>query len=194
MGGLYFSPNGQLVAALGCCTPGSTVAVWNARTGARLLQRSLADHTTAIAFSPDSRSLGLGTASGQLLFWNARTGAPRAAPLHAANGNIESVSFSPDGSLVAAGAYDRTSTVWNVRSHQQIGNTFPEHVAAAPVVVFEPNGRLLVDYLSDAEEWPMDVGTWERFACQVAGRDLTRAEWQQILPTRPYMHVCPATK
>jgi WD40 repeat protein len=194
MGGLYFSPNGQLVAALGCCTPGSTVAVWNARTGARLFQRSLADHTTAIAFSPDSRTLGLGTASGPLLFWNARTGAARAAPLHAANGNIDSVAFSPDGSLIAAGAYDRTSTVWNVRSHQQVGNTFPEHVAAAPVIAFEPNGRLLIDYLSDAEEWPMDVGTWERFACQVAGRDLTRTEWQQILPTRAYMHVCPSTK
>jgi WD40 repeat protein len=166
--------------------------VWNARTGARLLQRSLVDHTTSGAFSPDSRMLGLGTQSGQLLFWDARTGAARAAPLHAANGNIDSVSFSPDGSLIAAGAYDRTSTVWDVRSHLQIGNTFPEHVGAAPAVLFEPNGRLLINYLADAAEWPMDVRTWERFACQVAGRDLSRTEWHAILPTRPYLHVCPA--
>jgi WD40 repeat protein len=182
-----------MVAALGCCSPGSTVAIWNAQTGARLLQRSLADHTTAIAFSPDSRTLGLGTESGQLLFWNARTGAPRAAPIHAANGNIDSVSFSPDGSLIAAGAYDGTSTAWDLRSHRQVGNTFPEQTAAAPGVVFQSNGRLLIDYLADAAQWPMDVATWERFACQVAGRDLTHAEWRQLLPTRAYRHVCPAT-
>src|SRR5205085_1231103 len=183
--GLYFSPNGRLVAALGCCSPASTVAVWNARTGATLLQRRLRGHTTAIAFSPDSRTLGLGTESGQLLFWNARNGHPRAAPLHAANGNIDTVSFSPDGSLVAAGAYDRTSTVWDLSSHREVGDTFPEHVAAAPAVLFQPNGRLLIDYEADAGEWPMDVRTWERFACQVAGRDLSRAEWRNILPTRP---------
>lgn len=190
-GGLYFSPNGRIVAALGCCALGSTVAAWNARTGAQVFQRNLADHATAIAFSPDSRTLGLGTESGQLLFWDARDGHPRGAALQAANGNIDSVSFSPDGSLIAAGAYDRTSTVWDVRTHRQVGDTFPERVGAAPAVLFEPNGRLLIDYEADAAEWPMDVGTWERFACQVAGRNLTRVEWRDILPTRPYMRVCP---
>jgi hypothetical protein len=28
-------------------------------------------------------------------------------------------------------------------------------------------------------------------ACQVAGRDLTRAEWAGLLPSRPYRHGCP---
>jgi WD40 repeat protein len=191
-GGLYFSPDGRLVAALGCCTPGSSVAVWNAETGAPLFQRQLADHATAIAFSPDSRTLGVGTESGQLLFWDTRTGRPRAAPIDAATANLDTVSFSPDGSLVAAAAFDGTTTVWDVRSHEQIGDTFPVRLAA-PAVLFEPDGRLLIDYLADAAEWPMNVDTWERFACQVAGRDLTRAEWRDILPTRPYMHVCPAT-
>jgi hypothetical protein len=60
---------------------------------------------------------------------------------------------------------------------------------AAPV--FEPNGRLLIDYLADAAEWPMNVSAWERFACQVAGRNLTQAEWRAILPNRPYMRVWP---
>jgi hypothetical protein len=58
--------------------------------------------------------------------------------------------------------------------------------------VFEPNGRLLLDYLADAAEWPIDVRAWERYACQVAGRNLTKAEWHAILPDRPYRYVCPA--
>jgi hypothetical protein len=36
-----------------------------------------------------------------------------------------------------------------------------------------------------------DVRTWKRFACQVAGRDLTQAEWRDLLPQRSYQHVCP---
>ena len=189
-GGLYFSPDGRLVAALGCCARGATVAIWHARTGARAVQRSTADHATAISFAPDSRTLGLGTENGQLLFWDARSGKQRAAPMHAATGNIDTISFSPDGSLVAAGAYDRTSTLWDVRSHQQVGDTFPEQVGAAPAVLFEPNGRLLIYYDSNAAQWPGDVRGWERFACRVVGRNLTRAEWHEILPSRPYARVC----
>jgi WD40 repeat protein len=190
-GGLYFSPDGRLVAALGCCAPGSTIEVWYARTGARVVQRNLPDHATAIAFSPDSRTLGIGTESGQLRFLDVRSGKQQAASIHAATGSIDTVSFSPDGSLVAAGAYDRTSTLWDVRSHRQVGDTFPEQIGAAPAVLFEPNGRLLIYYDSDAAQWPMSVRSWERFACQAAERNLTRAEWRDILPTRPYMRVCP---
>jgi hypothetical protein len=38
---------------------------------------------------------------------------------------------------------------------------------------------------------PQAVASWERFACQVAGWDMTGAEFHQILPARRYMHVCP---
>jgi hypothetical protein len=57
-------------------------------------------------------------------------------------------------------------------------------------VAFEPNGRLLMIPLSNAFEWPTDVKSWERFACRVAGRDLTPAEWHDLLPNRAYRPVC----
>jgi hypothetical protein len=52
-------------------------------------------------------------------------------------------------------------------------------------VAFEPSGRLLITELGRAGEWALDRPTLERFACQVAGRDLTREQWQDILPNRP---------
>jgi hypothetical protein len=61
------------------------------------------------------------------------------------------------------------------------------------VVLFEPNGRLLVGLDTSAIEWPMNVNTWEQFACRVAGRNLTRAQWHYALPDRAYRPTCPAS-
>jgi hypothetical protein len=104
---------------------------------------------------------------------------------------VSQLSFSPDGAEFAAGSFDLSTSLWTVSTRKEIGNSFPERLAAVPAPRFEPNGRLLIDYLADAAQWPTDVATWERFACQVAGRDMTRAEWRTILPARPYIDVCP---
>jgi WD40 repeat protein len=190
-GGIDFSPDGREVAALGCCTSRSTVATWDARTGRELFEtRSLTSHATAIAYSPDSRLLAVGTEDGQVLFWAARRGVAQTPPLQVAPAGIAQISFSPDGTMMVVSSDDGSTTLWDVRSSTQVGGSFPERPSIFTSTVFEPNGKLLIQYSSDAGEWPMDVGSWERFACQVAGRDLTPAEWHAILPTRPYMHVC----
>jgi hypothetical protein len=190
-GGLYFSPDGREVAALGCCTSHSTVASWNARTGREpFTPRRLANHATAIGYSPDSRLLVVGTEEGQVLFWDARSGVAAGQALHVSSGNVAQIWFSPDGTMMVVSSYDGSTTLWDLRSRTQIGGSFPERPNVITQPVFEPNGRLLIEYNSDAAQWPTDVGSWQRFACQVAGRDLTPAEWHHILPARPYMHVC----
>jgi hypothetical protein len=60
-----------------------------------------------------------------------------------------------------------------------------------PVAQFAPDGDLVITYLADAVKWPMDPRAWERFACRVAGRDLTPAEWSDLLPDRDYRRTCP---
>ncbi|HEY3944943.1 MAG TPA: TIR domain-containing protein [Solirubrobacteraceae bacterium] len=188
---VHFSPDGNEVAALGCCTALSTVVAWDARSGRQLFRRRSSDHATAIAFSPDSTVLGVGTENGQVLLWNARRGDAEQRPLHVATASIAAISFSPDGSQLAASSTDQSTTLWNLRSRTQVGNSFPSRPLVITVPVFERNGRLLIDYLADAADWPMKVGAWERFACRVAGRNLTQTEWHDILPNRPYMRVCP---
>jgi hypothetical protein len=44
--------------------------------------------------------------------------------------------------------------------------------------------------VDSAVEWPLDRPTLQRFACRVAGRNLTREEWNDLLPDRPYRPVC----
>jgi WD40 repeat protein len=189
-GGLAFSPNGQEVAALGCCTSTSTATAWDVRTGTQLFAHRDPQHATAIAYVPDSSRLAVGTEDGQVLFWQSRDGRPSAIPLHVASGNVASLSFSADGARMAVSSFDLSTTLWDLQTRKQLGDSFPERPAAVPLSAFEPNGRLLIDYLSDASEWPTDTSSWMRFACQVAGRDLTPAEWHDVLPDRPYMHVC----
>jgi hypothetical protein len=50
----------------------------------------------------------------------------------------------------------------------------------------------VIAYLADGALWPIDPKQWKDHACQVAGRELTAAEWSDVLPGRQYRRVCPA--
>ena len=142
---------------------------------------------TAIAYLPDSRLLAVGTEDGQVLFWDARRGVAETPALQVSTGNIAQISFSPGGTMMVVSSKDGSTTLWDLRSRTQIGGSFPERPSIITEPVFEPNGKLLIQYNSDAAEWPMDVGSWERFACQVAGRDITPAAVARH-PPRPTIH------
>jgi WD40 repeat protein len=186
--GLSFSPDGRSLAALGCCEPASIVEVWAARSGTRRFSHK--GHATAIAFSPGGGLLGAGTADGKLVLWRARDGTLVGSPIQVATETVDSFSFATNGRLFAVSSADQTATLWDLRARKRLGNSFPVRQGAVPGAQFAPKGDLLIVYLADAAQWPTDPRKWERFACQVAGRDLTRAEWSDLLPNRPYQHVC----
>ena len=56
--------------------------------------------------------------------------------------NVLSVSFSPDGRLLAVGAENGIVTLWNVATHEKFA-TLPKAENAIEAVAFSPNGRLL---------------------------------------------------
>jgi WD40 repeat protein len=134
--------------------------------------------------------LAVGTEAGRLLLWDPRTGKPSAPSLQVAAGGISQLSFAPDSRRIAVASVDGTATVWDVRDRKRIGEPFPISTNLIPAVAFEPGGHLFITELGAVSEWPLDVSSWERFACNAASRDLTRAEWHDLLPNRPYRHVC----
>jgi WD40 repeat protein/class 3 adenylate cyclase/tRNA A-37 threonylcarbamoyl transferase component Bud32 len=192
--GVEFTPDGHELVALGCCWSGSgsTLVAWSTSAGRQLFSRGGGVAAAAFDLSPNSRLVGVGTGDGKLLLLDARTGRQTAAPIQVAAGIIAQVSFSPDGRSFAVSSNDHTASLWDLRSRKRLGDAFGPFRGTVPAISFEPNGRVLINLQSDAVEWPTDVRTWERFACRAAGRDLTPAEWHDLLPNRAYHPVCPA--
>src|SRR5262249_1365605 len=62
--GLEFSPDGRELAVLGCCSEGSAIEVWDARSGADLFRPSVHGIPSSIAFSPDGRRMAVGLKTG----------------------------------------------------------------------------------------------------------------------------------
>lgn len=143
--------------------------------------------------SPDSRLLVLGMTDGEVLFLDPRSGKQIQPPLQASAGSINVVSFSPDGRSIAIGDTGNTASLWDLQSRKRLGNPFGPYPGVFPFALFEPDGRLLIILQGNAVQWPTDVRPWEQFACRAAGRDLTHAEWHDLLPNRPYLSICPTS-
>jgi WD40 repeat protein len=86
---------------------------------------------------------------------------------------------------------DRSVVLWDVGGRQRLGSLFG-HLAAAREVVFSGDGRNLVTIGEDGNLifWNLNSASWEAKACMLAGRNLTKAEWDQLLGG-DYRRTCP---
>jgi WD40 repeat protein len=186
-GGLAFTGDGRGLVASDCCDGGAAFAGWDARSGALRWRRAVTENSSAFALSPRHATLAIGTEDGRILWWDARTGRSLGTPTKA--DEAAQLTFSPDGRLLALS----TSSVGllDVATRKRVGSGFPAVKGWVPGVAFEPDGRLLIFQVAATIEWPTDRPTLQRAACRIAGRDLTPAEWRDLLPHRPYRHVCP---
>jgi WD40 repeat protein len=124
------------------------------------------------------------------VLWDAAAGKQVGPAFQVATGAVSSISFSPDGDLLAATSEDGTATLWDLESRGRMGASFPVPQAVVPISQFASDGDLVIVNLADGAIWPTDPRKWERFACRVADRDLTQAEWKDVLPDRQYQRVC----
>ena len=59
-------------------------------------------------------------------------------------------------------------------------------------ISYLPDSSGLLVASADGRSWTVDTRTsaWLRRACRIAGRNLTRAEWRESFPDRPYQVTC----
>jgi WD40 repeat protein len=187
--GITFSHDGTELAA--CCTSPSAVEVMNVASDRRLFTAHIAGEAHSLAYSPTAPELAIGSSNGRIYLWNTQRGTQIAA-ITAAASNVVSVAYSTDGKLLAAGLRDGTSVLLDRATGETLGQPFPAEPGALPTLLFSSNGQLVINYTGTATIWPTDLAALQRYACQVAGRDITPGEWSNVLPGRPYQHLCPS--
>jgi len=191
-GALAFSRDGKLLAA---SRPDSSDLILDPATGQvrRTLHPLGADETVSLAFAPNG-TLATGTRGGIVQLWNQTSGDQAAGPVAVAAGPVTSIAFDPTGQRFATtGGQDGTVKLWSSSTLQQEGTALNTEQGADTTAAFEPGGKelLVVDDHGNGFTWPTSLAAWERHACTVAGRNLTRAEWTRYLPGHPYTRICP---
>ena len=191
-GALAFSRHGKLLAA---SRPDGSVVVLDAATGhvRRTLFPFGAGETDSLAFAPNG-TLATGTRGGIVQLWNRTTGDQIAGPVAVAVGPVTSIAFDPAGQrLATTDGQDGAVKLWSSPTLEQEGTALTAEQGAATTAAFEPGGKelLAVDDHGNGFTWPTSLAAWERRACTVAGRNLTRAEWTRYVPGYSYARVCP---
>ena len=99
---------------------------------------------------------------------------------------------SPDGRTLVTGNEAGAVRLWDIETQQSLGAPLPG-ISGQPVVAqFTLDGSgLIAGYASgEAYRWDIRPESLVRHACAVAGRRLTRAEWEEFLPGRAYAPAC----
>jgi WD40 repeat protein/serine/threonine protein kinase len=111
---LAFSPDSATLASAGHVE--SNIKLWDVRGGK--LRQTIKAHESpsAVAFSPNGKTLATGGYDGKLKLWDAKGGALKRTLDYGLNSIVGSISFSPGGETVACGGNngDGQLKIWDV--------------------------------------------------------------------------------
>ncbi|GAA1625540.1 hypothetical protein GCM10009733_022830 [Nonomuraea maheshkhaliensis] len=193
-----FRPDGRVVAT-GSGT--SSVRLWDVSKPAKPV--SLKTFSAAsggvldLSFSKDGKTLAVAASDGTARLWDvSRPAQPRAlASLPGHTADVSAVVFAADDRTLVTASQDRTLRVWNVAelARPSLWAVFAGAEAAGDVEL-GPDGTVLASSSGTAAQlWGLNVEQASANVCEAAGTPVTRAEWAQYVPGRPYTPPCPAT-
>jgi len=153
------------------------------------------EYVYSLIFSPDGQWLVSG--GGTVTLWNSKDNFSSPKILHGPDMSNH-LAFSPDGHWLASGAEDGTANIyfWNMKIFDNSPVILQGPYQNIPrdgidALAFSPDGRYFATIIfGRAFLWTMDMKVVIQKACQVVGRNFTRAEWQQYFPGEPYRITC----
>ncbi len=152
---IAFSPDGLTLAA--ASGDARAVTLWDVATGRE--RASLTGHQGplwSVDFSPDGRRLAVASGRvpaadepaadgqvGEIRLWDLSGPKPKPRASLVGHGyGIISVDFSPDGTTLASGGFDRAAKLWDVASGREWA-TLDGHEGWVAAVAFSPDGTVL---------------------------------------------------
>ncbi|HEY7424322.1 MAG TPA: sigma-70 family RNA polymerase sigma factor, partial [Gemmataceae bacterium] len=152
---LSFSPDNKTLASTG--GEDKVVRLWNVSSGKLLHKLEHPWGVFAVSFAPDGKTLASGGSDQSISSWEqlfAPEGYPSAVRLwdvatgkllHTLEGHqqaIDSLSFSPNGKVLASGSRDRTIRLWNTSTAKEL-RTLKCHQQVTFSLSFAADGKVL---------------------------------------------------
>ncbi|HEV3436432.1 MAG TPA: hypothetical protein VG122_03670, partial [Gemmata sp.] len=164
---ITFSPDGKTIAVgqgpvfLGS-HPADSLMLWDVDTH-RKIGQTIRGPRTVFNFSPDGRALAAAE-SVRVRLWNTSTGL-EAGPVMTELAEVNALTFSPDGKVIATGSTDGTVRIWDPFSGKPIGTPML-HSQRVNIVAFspDPEGKLILTACEDGS-----VRVWDRTTQQRLG-------------------------
>ncbi|HKH17724.1 MAG TPA: BTAD domain-containing putative transcriptional regulator [Solirubrobacteraceae bacterium] len=183
------SPDGRLVAVV---IPPDTLELRDVRTRRLVRLLRIAEGVEFTRFSPDGRLVALGSARGTAQVWSTAEWAPVTRVFTGHAGAVTEATISRDNRTLATSSADGSVRLWDIKSEQPVGAPLPGLPGRVSVPVLTPDGTgLFAGYdTGQAFRWDIRPASLIRRACAIAGRRLTRTEWEEFLPGRDYRPAC----
>jgi WD40 repeat protein len=183
---LALTPDGTLVA--------SGLEVWDVATRKRVasMEADPEADELSVAFSPNGLTVAVGGYGRFVRLWDVKT-RTLVHELDTGGTGATALEFSADGSVLAVSGFEPVATLWDVATGTQIGSSLTAAAGRRTAMVdLSIDGKHLLMTAANGEGavWDIDPESWARRACALANRTLTREEWKEFLPGRPYEPAC----
>ncbi|MEM7346564.1 MAG: WD40 repeat domain-containing protein, partial [Chloroflexota bacterium] len=194
--GLAFSPNGQTLVS---GADDWLMTFWE--VGDQLLPPASVDYHQVlghespilnVAFAPNGQLLASAGHDFTIRLWDASSYEVADLPLLGHTDHVFALAFDPNGHYLASGDTLGQVILWDLATRQPLTNQFQGHTDAIIDMAFLPDqeGMIVLSGDTQAILWDLSLDSWQEQACQIVGRNLTEAEWEQYLGDAPYRTTC----
>ena len=127
------------------------------------------------------------TDNGQIFEVDPITLKPIGRPFPATNGTTSSLTLDDAGRILMVSGNDEMLRFYDVASRTQLGDPIDTDVSGETVAPYsvETDNKQPSITSQGIVVWDLDPDHWVDAACQLAGRNLTHAEWDQYIGDSP---------